>query len=329
MKKNIVSSVLLLLVLLLATSCLFGPDIVVNKTIKIKVGEKLYAEDDVWVQLDSITLDTRNYLTNTHGRVVMKFTIGQDSSGGEYWREQHTFVSDTLSSRTFSSYWQPPVLGGKSYVMTVTGIEPQRVGEVDIPQADYSISFVLEEGFFAEKPNIYLYPKRKTKMNVSLNFPQGGRVVKSDPSYPQEWQKISVKPNGLIDGKHDFLFYEASLPVKWQYDEGWSVPRTNLESFFIKNLKAYGFNDAEILDFVEYWIPRLTEYPFYNIYPQHTQKINEVVSLNISKRPKSVLRMFYVIEPTMSMRAKDIPAPMIPTFERKGFTVTEWGVVFK
>ena len=31
----------------------------------------------------------------------------------------------------------------------------------------------------------------------------------------------------------------------------------------------------------------------------------------------------------MAMKAKDIPAPKIPTFERKGFTVTEWGVVFK
>jgi hypothetical protein len=133
----------------------------------------------------------------------------------------------------------------------------------------------------------------------------------------------------MIDGEFEYLFYEASLPVKWQYEKGWSVPGENLERFFLRNLREYGFNDSEVLDFIDYWIPRLIDFPYYNIYPQYTDKINEVVQLNISKKPKSVLRMFYVIEPVMSMKKTTIFPPEIPVFVRKGFTVAEWGVVFK
>lgn len=329
MKKRIVSYFLLLWALLLTTSCLFGPDIVLNKNIKIKVGERLSAENGVWIQLDSITQDTRNYYTNTPGRVVAEFTVGQDTSGVESWKQRLTFVTDTMDTRTFDSYWQGAIGEGNFYIMTITGVSPQRMGDVEIPNKDYIISFVLEEGMLAYKPNIYLYPKRKTKMSISLNFPQGGRVIKSDPAYPKAWQDISVKPNGRIDEKYDYLFYEASLPVKWQYNEGWSVLGKDLECFFLKNLSDYGFNDSEILDFVDYWVPKLIDFPYYNIYPQYTDKIDEVVELNISKNPKSVLRMFYVIEPVMSPKKTNISPPQIPAFVRKGFTVTEWGVVFK
>jgi hypothetical protein len=138
-----------------------------------------------------------------------------------------------------------------------------------------------------------------------------------------------VKPSGKINNEYDYLFYEAALPDRWQYEEGWSVMINDLETFFRKNLTEYGFIDNEINDFINYWIPKLDDSPYYNIYPQYTDKVDELVTLHISKEPKSLMRMFYVIKESPLMKATDIPAPMIPEFERNGFTVTEWGVVLK
>ncbi|MEA3392138.1 MAG: hypothetical protein U9Q91_04075, partial [Candidatus Marinimicrobia bacterium] len=211
--------------------------------------------------------------------------------------------------------------------MTIVDVTPQRVEGVVIQDGDYRVHFVLEQGMVVYKPNIYLYPKMKTKMNVSLDFPQGGHVTVSDPDYPDEWQNIKVTSSGKIDGKHDFLFYEAALPDRWQYDEAWSVKQQNLKTFFQNNLIEYGFNKREIADFTDYWIPRLKDSPYYAIYPQHTAKIDEIVELNISKTPRSILRLFYVIKDIPEF--ENMPIPEIPYFERKGFTVTDWGVVLK
>ena len=326
MKKRIILFLLLLSISSLFTSCILGlPDFSLNKTVKIKIGEKLYTEDDIWIRLDSITQDTRNYYTNTPGRVVAEFTVGQDTSGVESWTKKITFVTDTMTIQTFDSYWHTPVDDGDFYVMTITGVTPMRMGEVDIPKDDYCVSFVLEEGMIAYKPNIYLYPKKKTKLDVSLDFPQGGEVIKSIPAFPDKWQNIKVKPSGLIDNEYEYLFYEAALPDRWQYNEGWSVMINDLETFFRQNLSEYGFVENEINDFINYWIPRLDDSPYYNIYPQYTDKVDELVTLNISKEPQSLLRMFYVIK--ASDKKFYLPVPDIPDFDREGFTVTEWGVI--
>ena len=136
-----------------------------------------------------------------------------------------------------------------------------------------------------------------------------------------------VKPDGKINGVNDYLFYEAVLPDRWQHEKGWSVKQADLKLFFERNMAAYGFNEQEITDFTDYWIPRLEDSPYYAIYPQHTATVDQVVDLNISKKPKSVLRLFYVIKETPEK--EDMPVPTIPIFERKCFTVTEWGVILR
>lgn len=294
-------------------------------TVSIAIGEKLYENPNLWVRLDSITEDSRcpeGAQCIWEGRVVAWLSIGTPDSIFSLM-----FSTDTLNCRIFSKPATDVIPWGGPYWMTIVDITPQQVeGEV-IQDEDYRVHFVLEEGMVVYKPNIYLYPKITSKMDVSLEFPQGGNVTVSDPSYPNEWQNIKVTSSGKIDGKHDFLFYEAVLPDHWQYEEGWAVKQAGLKTFFEDNLKDYGFNMREITDFTEYWIPRLEESPYYAIYPQHTAKIDEIVELNISKTPRSILRLFYVIKDIPEF--EDMPIPDIPDFERKGFTVTEWGVVLK
>lgn len=287
-------------------------------TVSIAIGEKLYANENLWVRLDSITEDSRcpvGMYCLVAGGVEAWFTV---------------WVPDTLYSiklrtdsvRSHIFVWSAQA---STYWLTILNVEPDRYPDQTIKEKDYRVNFVLEEGVMAFKPNIYLYPKRKTKLSVSLDFPYGGEVTVSDPLYPTLWQDISVTSSGLINKEHEFLFYEAKLPNLWQYENGWVVQQEYLEEFFRDNMIKYGFHGKEIDDFIEYWIPRLNETPFYAIYPQHTDRINEAVPLSISKKPRSMLRLFYVIEPTDQYFK--LPKPTIYDFQRKGFSLTEWGVI--
>jgi len=178
-----------------------------------------------------------------------------------------------------------------------------------------------------KKPNIYLYPTSARMLSVTLEFPLGGSVIQSVPLYSNGWN-ISVEPSGKINKVYDYLFYESKNPDAYQYDSGWIVGSDKLESFFSNNLLQAGFNEREKDDFIEYWIPRLTDYPYYIVYPQVADDIGKVIRLKISESPDKMLRLFYVIKGTTETNHK-LTVPTIPQFKRTGFFVTEWGVVIK
>jgi hypothetical protein len=330
MKKILIFILYVFVVAIIFSGCNISPLIKdhydLGDTVTIKVNEKLYESKDLWVRLDSITRDNRcpeGWQCFVAGGVEAKFTIGYFDSTVTLYLS----TDSVLANIAFFGFTQAP--GGSNFILNLISARPVRQADIDIPQGNYEIDFVLESGMIAYKPNIYLYPKITSKMDVFLCLPQGGCITESDPQYPCEWNNIKVKPSGKINNEYDYLFYEAALPDRWQYEEGWSVMINDLETFFRKNLTEYGFIDNEINDFINYWIPKLDDSPYYNIYPQYTDKVDELVTLHISKEPKSLMRMFYVIKESPLMKATDIPAPMIPEFERNGFTVTEWGVVLK
>lgn len=178
------------------------------------------------------------------------------------------------------------------------------------------------------KPNIYIYPEKEIYLNVTLDFPKGGKVIVSIPEYGNGWD-ISVDENGKINDKYDYLFYESSQPDVWQLEKGWVISRENLHDFFVENMSEYGFAGREIQDFTDYWIPRLTASGFYAIYPQTNSIINSVIELNVSQEADNVLRLFYVIQETAEQINTNLASPKTEYFNREGFFITEWGVVLK
>ncbi|MCF6270009.1 MAG: hypothetical protein L3J41_09870 [Melioribacteraceae bacterium] len=177
------------------------------------------------------------------------------------------------------------------------------------------------------KPNIYLYPETIQQLSVLLDFPKGGFVTISDPEYQNGWN-VTVDPNGLIDNKYGFLFYECKVPDSWQYKYGWFVNKTNFEEFFTNNLESYGFLGKEIEDFINYWLPIFSDYDNLIVYPQVDSEIEELIVLKIINQPNSIRRLFYVITDYSSQ----IKIPLTPIFNsinREGFTVMEWGVILK
>lgn len=178
------------------------------------------------------------------------------------------------------------------------------------------------------KPNIYIYPEKEIYLNITLDFPKGGKVIVSIPEYGNGWD-ITVDGNGKINNEYDYLFYESSQPDVWQLEKGWIINRENLHDFFVENMSESGFAGREIQDFTDYWIPRLTASGFYAIYPQTNNIINSVIELNVSKETDNILRLFYVIQETTAQTNTNITPPETEHFNREGFFITEWGVVLK
>jgi len=186
-------------------------------------------------------------------------------------------------------------------------------------------NFTLYPFTEVEKPNLYLYPEAETEVTVRLGFPAGGGVTASEPTYADGW-KVTIEPDGRIEGGYDYLFYEAQVPPDWQFDRGWVVQQRQLEEFFNENLTAGGFNERETADFIEYWVPRLDDKAFYVIYPQYARDIEPLITLTIYPEPAEILRLYYVIS-GVDRVDRYVPEPEIPSFHRYGFTVCEWGVV--
>jgi len=297
-------------------------DFNMEDTVVIRIGETLYESEEVWVRLDSIPTDTRVYDENDQrilGNAKVCFTVGFFN-----YTDHFCLYSDSLKGH---------YIPAEGYIQDTTGyfvlldIQPHPRSGENISVKDYRVYFGFGWTLLVRKPNIYLYPEEECRLSVSLGFPQGGDVVISDPPYPHAWLDITVTPDGRIDNTYDYLFYEASVPDLWQREQGWVISREDLSGFFSENLNTYGFNSREIDDFLEYWIPLLKSSPYYAIHPQHTSHIDDVITLNISKTPDSILRLFYVIKEVSEV--KTLPEPVIPEFDRVGFTVTEWGVIYR
>lgn len=175
------------------------------------------------------------------------------------------------------------------------------------------------------KPNIYFFPEQAVQLDVKLEFPLGGRVIKSEPLYQSGWN-VRVDTTGLIDERYDFLFYESVQPDVWQHEQGWCVKKEDLHVFFESNLKEYGFGKKEISDFTDYWIPIFSKSTYYLIYPQTKSIIDKAIKLSVSIQPDRILRLHYLVKATDAFDGT-IKAPAIEEFRREGFYITEWGVV--
>ncbi|MEA1972916.1 MAG: hypothetical protein U9N34_06450 [Candidatus Cloacimonadota bacterium] len=189
--------------------------------------------------------------------------------------------------------------------------------------ADYFINYYLID----YKPNIYFYPQTEINLDVNISFPKSGKVVKSIPEFPDQWQNLQITPDGRINNKYDYLFYESIQPDIFQKTDGWIVKLENLSTFFKENLQKSGFNQNEINDFIEHWIPKLNDSKYYAIYPQFNKQLNPLIKLEFSQQPDNIFRLTYLITKLNSNEIK-LTKPEIQSFERKGFVVTEWGLIF-
>jgi hypothetical protein len=180
------------------------------------------------------------------------------------------------------------------------------------------------------KPAVYLYPERKTSINVSV-FPQG-KMLLTIPQYPKNGWDVVADPNGNIsyqNERFDYLYYEASLPDELITPpaEGF-VMRYDERALFLTDLVTkLGLNEKETKQFVDYWVPILPKSPYYFVGIMPSETLNELSPLLITPKPKNLIRVTLYFKPL----EKSIPVshPLLLPVTRDGYTAVEWGGIFK
>lgn len=171
-----------------------------------------------------------------------------------------------------------------------------------------------------KKPAVYLYPEKEMKVSVKVEV--NGNLTFTDPEYNTGWN-VNVKPDGTIDNKYDYLFYEADLKKIELPEEGWVVEFSKIEKWFDEYLPKFGLNKKETEQFKEYWLKDLRKANFYEIKLLGNNFLEENMNLIITPEPQTILRLNFYFKPLTEK--KEIKSPEIRKFERKGFTVIEWG----
>ncbi len=173
------------------------------------------------------------------------------------------------------------------------------------------------------KPVIYLYPQAKTLVDVKLDYV--GELVETVPQYNDGWTVTAYPDGRLVDGagtEYPYLFWEGRDSTEYDVSEGFCISGSEAKEFLCEKLSYMGLNDKEIDDFNEFWVPHL-EKNSYNRICFQTTVYTDSAKLTVSPVPDSILRIYMVFTPLDS--PIDIKEQKLSTFERKGFSVIEWG----
>lgn len=178
------------------------------------------------------------------------------------------------------------------------------------------------------KPVIYLYPTKKTKVNVKIKInPDLGELTTTYPKYPAKggW-KVTANPNGLLSGygnTYNYLYWEGlSYKFPWDFSRGFVVKGSDSAKFLEKSLPKLGLNRREANEFIVYWLPKM-EANKWNLVSFQGKNYTDNAKLQVSPKPKTTIRVY------MAFKALDKPIKVKPQTlkapKRSGFTVIEWG----
>ena len=180
-----------------------------------------------------------------------------------------------------------------------------------------------EEMVAEEKPVIYLYPETETRVTVKLDL--SGELTCTYPAYDGGWV-VTAAPDGTLTDEHgqtyNYLYWEGEGTEAYDFSKGFCVAGSDTAAFLEDALDRLGLTRREANEFLVYWLPRMQDNP-YNLIAFQQEAYTESAKLTVSPRPDSVLRVFMAWKPLA--RPVDVPAQTLPGFERRGFTLVEWG----
>ncbi|SEK57039.1 BspA family leucine-rich repeat surface protein [Ruminococcus albus] len=179
---------------------------------------------------------------------------------------------------------------------------------------------------YVAKPVIYLYPENETDVHVEVELTEAD-LSTTYPKYNNGWDVVA-KPDGSLVNKadgthHRYLFWDAvNCRTEFDFSKGFCVAGSDTENFLKEKLSYMGLTEDEMNEFIVYWLPKM-EHNKYNLISFQSDKYTDSAKLNITPEPDSMLRVFMTY--TSLEDAVDIEPQELSTFERKGFTVVEWG----
>jgi hypothetical protein len=178
------------------------------------------------------------------------------------------------------------------------------------------------------KPVIYLYPEETTDVTVEV-APNGGFTY-TDPVYPEGGWMVSASPDSQLysykeDAVYPYLFWEGHADGFSFSDKGFVFSRDSLEADMRGLLERAGLNERETNDFLDFWLDKMDTKPYVFVTFANQQAFERAAPLRITPQPDSVLRLFMYFEPLDVF--KTVAPLSLFGFERRGFSVVEWGGV--
>ncbi len=180
----------------------------------------------------------------------------------------------------------------------------------------------------AKKPVIYLYPKKKSKISVSVELTGAEMIAEYPKTHDGKWTVEATPRGNLTDiktgKKYSYLFWEAEKKWGFTFDakNAHCISSGEVESYLEKSLKTLGLNTRETNDFIVYWLPVL-EKNLYSLIEWKTTEYTDMAKLHISPKPETLIRVFMVF------RWSDTPVktgnPKLQKAKRKWYSVVEWG----
>jgi hypothetical protein len=215
-----------------------------------------------------------------------------------------TNLPDNFTIQTFTIRYLPEVDGAKPIEI---------VAKIPLPRSG--------------KPVIYLYPTQIQKTLVKLMF--NGQLMFTYPQYDQTisgWN-VTTNPDGTIIGSDDktysYIFWDGVMNFNdFRFDKGFIVPGDKTSEFLQGILPKIGLIPKEYNEFIVYWTPKLKNNK-YNLIYFAGKEYTDNAKLEVTPTPDSLLRVYMVYKPLDN--PIQIEPQVFPKFERKGFTVIEWG----
>ena len=142
-------------------------------------------------------------------------------------------------------------------------------------------------------------------------------------------RSLTAYSNGdLYDNNNKYyygLYWEEEGNSKVSFNEGFYVTKENAIKFLEEKTEEIGFTRRESNEFIMYWLPILEKNEKNLIYFELTEERNNFNRLYINPNPDSILRVAIHVKKVNNM--VKVKEQKLTKFNRKGFTVVEWGGV--
>ncbi len=179
-----------------------------------------------------------------------------------------------------------------------------------------------------EKPVLYFYPNVLTSISVKLE--PKGELAFTYPAYKNKWSFTADSAGNLtLDNKtYNYLFWESNqviTPESFDLTSGFVIDRDSTIEFLEASLEQFGLNDKEMADFITYWGPQLMKNERNYIHFVFNEDCSFFADLTIEPEPAQLNRIYILSQAIPKDVSLEIKKQEIPTCNRSGFTVIEWG----
>lgn len=179
-----------------------------------------------------------------------------------------------------------------------------------------------------DKPVIYVYPE--TPQLVEIKVKPKGDFTFTYPAYNKGWNALA-NPSGQleIDTKtYNYLFWESSQRIGMDMidlSSGFTIEGDKSLEFLEEKLSAFGLNSKEKADFITFWGPQLMQNKLNFIHFIFNDDANAFAEFDIMPKPDHIYRIYMLSFPLESKQEINAIEQVIPSIDRSGFSVIEWG----